>query len=29
LVQGKPALLASSTLTCSIGGVIKIISDGQ
>ena len=29
LLQGKPALLKTSTLSCSIGGAIKILEDGQ
>lgn len=29
LIEGKPTLLASSTLSCSIGGGITIIRDGQ
>lgn len=29
LVKGRPALLSVSTLSCSIGGAIKITNDGQ
>ncbi|MBU2700778.1 hypothetical protein Ga0466249_001883 [Sporomusaceae bacterium BoRhaA] len=29
LVKGQPALLATSTLSCAVGGVITVVDDGQ
>jgi len=29
LVKGRPALLATSVLSCAVGGIITIVDDGQ